>query len=225
MKPTLSGSFLSVTLLTAAVAMTPLSANAATVTCNAVGAGTCTGDISVTLGTPVPDETNIFLTAATGSSFVGNVGANNGTAVVTFTSPQIVDAANGFATFTANPNNSTFNELTLSVASGFAFSDVSFGTLKNTDLELTAKNGNLTLGTFTISNLGSGLNQFLALSPLGAEWTSIIFDSTSGFSEIKQIQISGLTTTPVPGALAMFAPVLGAGYWRLRRRRRKVAAA
>ena len=211
MKLTLSHRLIAATLASAVVAIASSSVGrAATVTCNTVG--TCTGDISVTLGTPVPDETNIFLTAATGTSFVGNVGANNGPALVTFTSAQTVDAANGFATFSANPNNSTFGALTMSVPSGFAFSDVSFSTLKNTDLELTAKNGNTVLGTYTISNLGSGLNQFLAVSPLGADWTSLIFGSTSGFSEIKQIQISGLTATPIPGALVMFASVLGAAF-------------
>jgi hypothetical protein len=206
---------------TAAILGFSLDAEASTVVCNTANGGTCLGNISVTLGTPVPNETDIFLKAATGTSFVGNVGANNGPALVTFTSLQTVDAANGFATFTSNPNNSVFNQLTVSVPAGFFFTDLSFSTLKATDLEVTASNG----ATYSIDNLGSGLNQFLALATNGSDFTSLILHSTSGFSEIKQIQISGLTQTPLPGALALLGPVLGLGYLGLRRRRRPIISA
>jgi hypothetical protein len=194
-----------------------LGAHASTVVCNTANGGTCLGNVSVTLGTPVPRETDIFLTAATGTSFVGNVGANNGPALVRFVSPQAIDAANGFATFTSNPNNSAFNQLTVSVPAGFFFTDLSFSTLKNTDLELAASNG----ASFSINNLGSGLNQFLAVATNGSDFTSLILHSNAGFSEIKQIQISGLAQTPLPGALALLSPVLGLGYLGLRRRRRR----
>jgi hypothetical protein len=198
------------------------SAQGSTVVCNTANGGTCLGSISVTLGTPIPNETDIFLKAATGTSFVGNVGANNGPALVSFISPQTVDAANGFATFSSNPNNSVFNQLTISVPTGFVFNDLSFGTLKATDLEVTASNG----ASFSINDLGSGLNQFLALATNGSEFTSVILHSNSGFSQIKQIQISGLTATPLPGALALLGPVLGLGYcFGFRRRRQRVLAA
>jgi hypothetical protein len=208
---------LAVSLLSSAAFLgSILAAQASTVVCNTANGGTCLGNISVTLGTPVPNEIDIFLTAATGTLFVGDVGANNGPALVTFVSPQTIDAANGFATFTSEPNTSVFNQLTVSVPAGFFFTDLSFSTLKNTDLELTGSNG----ASYSINNLGRGLNQFLALATNGSDFTSLILHSNSGFSEIKQIQISGLTQTPLPGALALLAPVLGLGYLGLRRRRR-----
>jgi hypothetical protein len=198
------------------------SAQSATLTCPAIG--TCTGNISVTEGTPLPNETNIFLTASTGTTFVGNVGANNGPALVTFTSgQQTVSAANGFATFSAVPNNSVFDELTVSVPQGFTFSDLSFGTLGNTDLEILAKDGSTVAGTFSVSNLGSGLNQFLAEASNGSVFTSIMLESSSGFSQIKQIQISGLTQTPLPAGLPLMGSVLGLGYLLRRRRQRSIS--
>jgi hypothetical protein len=194
-------------------------AQAATVTCPT--AGTCVGNISVTLGTPLPNETDIFLTAANGTSFIGNVGANNGPSLVTFTSTQTISAANGFATFTPISNNSVFNELTLTVASGFTFNDITFGTLGNTDLELIAKNGSTTVGTYSIGNLGSGLNQFLADATNGSVFTSIMLESQTGFSQIKQVQISGLSAVPIPATLPLLGSALGAGYLAVRRRRKR----
>lgn len=74
-------------------------------------------------------------------------------------------------------------------------------------------------------SLKSGLNQFLALATNGSDFTSLILHSNTGFSEIKQIQISGLTQTPLPGALALLGPVLGLGYLGVRRRQRRQALA
>jgi hypothetical protein len=175
--------------------------SAATITCGTVGGGTCSGNLTATIGTPIPQETQIFLTAATGTTFIGNVGANNGPALVDFsTGSTAVSAANGSATFTANPNNTTFPSLLVSVAAGFDFTDLTFSTLGNTSLVVNASNG----GSFTINPLGSGLNQFLIAATGGTEFTFLSLSTLGGgFSQIKDVQISGLA--PVPG------PIVGAG--------------
>jgi hypothetical protein len=175
--------------------------SAATITCGDPNAGTCTGNVTVTIGTPQPQETQIFLPGGDGTTFVGNVGANNGPALVNFsTGTTVVSAAQGSATFTANPNNSTFPSLVVSVPSGFDFTDLTFSTLGNTSLVINASNG----GVFTINNLGSGLNQFLIAATGGTEFTSLTLSTLGGgFSQIKDVQISGLA--PVP------APIVGAG--------------
>jgi len=40
-----------------------------------------------------------------------------------------IDATNGFATFSANPNNSTFPDLTINVTPGYTLTNIAFGTL------------------------------------------------------------------------------------------------
>jgi len=174
--------------------------SAATITCGTAGGGTCSGNVTVTIGTPVPQETHIFLTASSGTFFVGNVGANNGPGLVDFSTTTTVSAANGSATFTANPNNSTFPSLLVSVPTGFDFTDLTFSTLGNQSLVITASNG----GSFTINDLGSGLNQFLIAATGGTSFTSLLLSAPGGgFSQIKDVQISGLEAVP--------APVIGAG--------------
>ncbi len=193
---------LSSALVAGAVLLGLVSAgSAATITCNTTGGGSCTGNITVTLGTPLPQETQIFLPGGTNTIFTGNVGANNGPALVNFnTGTTVVSAAQGSATFTANPNNSTFPSLLVSVPSGFDFTDLTFSTLGNESLVIDASNG----GLFTIDSLGSGLNQFLVAATGGTEFTWLSFSTLGGgFSQIKDIQVSGLEAVP--------SPIVGAG--------------
>lgn len=174
--------------------------SAATISCGSPGGGTCTGNITVTTGTPVPQETQIFLSGGNGTSFVGNVGANSGPALVDFgTGTTIVSAAQGSATFTANPNNSTFPSLLVSVPTGFFFTDLTFSTLGDEILNLSANDG----GSFTINDLGSGLNQFLIAATGGTSFTSVLLSAPDGFKQIKDVQISGLAAVP--------SPIIGAG--------------
>jgi hypothetical protein len=212
--------------LAAALALLGLTTvgSAATITCGSAGGGTCSGNVTVTIGTPVPQETQIFLTASTGTTFVGNVGANNGPALVDFsTGATAVSAANGSATFTANPNNSTFPSLLVSVPTGFTFTDLTFSTLGNESLNITASNG----GSFTINDLGSGLNQFLIAATGGTSFTSLLLSAPGdGFSQIKDVQLSGLAPVPAQMVGAGLPGLLSAliGMVVLARRRRSMFA-
>jgi hypothetical protein len=63
---------------------------------------------------------------------------------------------------------------------------------------------------------------FGALAINGFSFTSLVLFSESGFSQIKQFGISGLTAVPIPSALALFVSgIVALGF--LGRRRKKPA--
>jgi hypothetical protein len=62
------------------------------------------------------------------------------------------------------------------------------------------------------------------LATNGASFTSLVLFSNSGFSQIKQFEISGLTAVPLPGALVLFGSAL-VGLGIVGRRRKKGLAA
>jgi hypothetical protein len=74
----------------------------------------------------------------------------------------------------------------------------------------------------------NGLTEFLALATNGASFTSLVLFSNSGFSQIKQFEISGLTAltaVPLPwGASCCSVPAL-VGLGVIGRRRKKGLAA
>lgn len=176
-------------------------ASASTITCGSAGGGTCFGDVTVTLGSPLPSETQVFLPGGDGLSFTGNVGANNGPALVDFsTGTTFVTAAQEPATFKADANNSTFPSLLVSVPTGYSFTDLELSTLGNQSLNFSASNGS----SFSIADLAPGLNQFLIAATGETAFTSLLLTAPGGgFSQIKDIEISGLA--PVP------APIVGGG--------------
>ena len=83
----------------------------------------------------------------------------------------------------------------MSVPTGYSFTDLELSTLGNQALNFSASNG----GSYSITDLGSGLNQFLIAAMGGTAFTSLLLTAPgSGFSQIKNIEISGLAPVPAP---------------------------
>jgi hypothetical protein len=163
-----------------------------------------------------PGELAVNLTSATNVTF--DTGAIEGGDVVDFASTQPEDFANGDATISIH-GNGTFPNLTVSVPSGFTFSDLDFRALftGGTGGTITATDQN---GSSVSTSIGPGAQE-LVLTSTGA-LTALTLSSPTGFSQLKQFEISGLTPlaqTPLPGAFALMGSVLlgfaGLGYMRL----------
>jgi hypothetical protein len=132
-----------------------------------------------------------------------------------------VSAAQGQATFKAEADNSSFPSLLVSVPTGYSFTDLELSTSGNEALNFSASNGS----SYSISDLGSGLNQFLIVATGGTAFTSLLLTAPgSGFSQIKNIEISGLAAVPAPivggGLPGWLASVVG--LVALARRRRSL---
>jgi hypothetical protein len=139
-------------------------------------------------------DQKIFLQSGTGTTVTGNVGAQNGSTIVDFASSASLKAVNGFAQISGGAN---FHDLTISVT-GNAFDNLIFSSQAR-DLTITAFHGSTSLGTLTLTGLGTGVKNFLVDASGGATITSILLQSTSGFLQTKQFQIAGLqpwTDTP-----------------------------
>jgi PEP-CTERM motif len=208
------------------------------------GDTSCSGDISVTLGTPQPSETKIYLNSnsstTNGSGQIGSQTGLAGTPTVSFTTDVNADFANGFATIDGLPTpHGTYGSLTVSLPSGFLFSDLEFSTNKATDVTFTAMDGASTVGTFSDSKVKSGENNWLVEATNAQLFSEIMLSSTSGFGETKQFEISGLCTvdanscnplgppggqggaTPLPATFPLFAGglgVMGLLGWRKKRK-------
>jgi hypothetical protein len=209
-------------------------ANATTVT---------SGDISVVLGTPQPAEPQIFLDAATDTSTTGHVGSqsgNPGTPAISFVTDITSDFANGYSTISGSAQHSLIGSLTVSVPTGWFFTDLEFATLKGNQVTVTGMDGATTVGTYSNDSLGTGLINWLTLAINGKEFTSLIITSSDGFEQLKEFNISGLeqvcpegvicnhqSAVPLPAAIWLMGSILGggagAGAWRRRKRRAKTA--
>ena len=184
-----------------------------------------TGDISVALG-QAAQEPHIFLDANIGTTNTGHVGSQTGdpgTPAITFTSLVAVDVKNGFSSIDAiGGGNAVFNSLAVSVPTGFVFTDLVFDTLKNTDITITGFLNAAFVGSYSNNALPNGLNEFLTMAINGSAFTSLVLTSATGFSQIKQFEISGVSQVPLPGALVLFGSGL-VGLGVLSRRRKKPA--
>lgn len=162
-------------------------------------------------------EEMVFLDAALASTITGHVGSQTDSRLVTFSSTtDILDAANGFSTISAN--DGFINNITIS-APGYWFEDLIFSVNltpnSNEDLSVTAKDkSGLTTDTFNdwANQAGwvNGQNDILVLSTSGNLMQSVTinsqigFESLGGIDQLKQTQISGLTAVPVPAAMWLF---------------------
>lgn len=178
------------------------------------------GDLTTTLGHAATEPKIYFDAAADSTSTTGHVGSQTGvpgTPVISFLANIQVDYANGFATI--SNNGDLFKTLTISVPTGWTFTDLVFDVLDPNDFTVTGSNG----GTSAITGQKNGLNEYTALSINGTSLTSLTLSSTDGFSQIKQFEISGLTAAvPEPSTWAMM--ILGfAGVSFVAYRRRNTA--
>jgi hypothetical protein len=179
------------------------------------------GPISVTVGPEAgATETMIFLDAHTGMTITGHVGSQTGdpgTPPITFFSPVNVDAKNGFASIDAVGGGSdVYNSLTVSVPTGFTFTDLIFDTLKAAQVSILGSNG----GMYSNNDVKTGLDEFTAAATGGTAFTSLTITSTDGFSQIKHFEISGLVRAIAePSTWAMMVlRFAGVGFMAYRRK-------
>lgn len=175
------------------------------------------GDINVDIGqSTASNEQKIFFDAATATNITGHVGSQTGTPLVSFASPTVVDAKNGFASIDAAA--SLYHDLTITIAKGFTFTDLVFDILSPDPFTITASNG----GTASLSDLKNGNDEFTAFAINGTNLTWITLHSDTGFSQIKQFELSAVTpvtAVPEPTTWAMMVMgFAGVGFLAYRRR-------
>jgi hypothetical protein len=175
--------------------------------------------IIFTLGNnPQPGEENVLLnTGATGNTLFGVTNQSN--TPVEFTSTQLLtEPANGQARIEATNGTSQIGltNVTISVPNGSA-GDLIFNP------DITGRIGTPG-GTLTVSvtdnlgvvspfaySLGNGQN-FLTITTTGGERivsTSLSYDNPGGFTDLRQVRISGLAVVPEPATGIMLATGLG----------------
>lgn len=179
------------------------------------------GDLSVQIGqTTASNEQKIYFDAKLDTSITGHVGSQTGTPLVSFTSPTVVDAKNGFASIDAS--GSLYHDLTITIAQGFTFTDLVFDILSPDPFTITASNH----GTASLSDLKNGNDEFTAFALNGTNLTWVTLHSDTGFSQIKQFELSGVTAvTAVPEPTTWAMMILGfAGVGFLAYRRRSDGA-
>lgn len=185
------------------------------------------------------NESKIYLQDTNGTTVHGNVGSQNGSPVVNFTSPSQLDPANGFANIVGVSGD--YSKIAVSVP-GYTFGDLLFDTQideatdKSLNLTISAYDDATLLGSLTLTDK-TGLKKrsdqsWLVLAEGNATITSVVIESTTGLFETKHFQISDLAlipnpgpgpgNTPLPGAgllmLSTLAGGTGVGIWRRRRR-------
>ena len=179
---------------------------------------------------PGPGEENVLLNNPNqlGITIIGTTSQSG--IQVRFSSTQTLDEPpNGQARVEATNGTSQIGLTNVTISSpGFSFGDLIF----NPDITGTigTKGGNAhitavaTDGTFTFDyTLGNG-NNFLTLTTSGGELmssVSINYSLSDGFTDLRQVRISGLTAAavPEPGTLlgACVITLVGLGYARYRR--------
>jgi hypothetical protein len=113
----------------------------------------------------------------------------------------------------------TDGALSFSQVSGTSFGDPPFGNFDYA-IDCSGTKGNSNCGNslkFTVLNAGS------LLPSTGDSTIFFAADISSSANGNTGVVGATLTTTPLPGAVAMFGPVLGAGYFLTRQRKRRAA--
>src|SRR5689334_1646963 len=145
------------------------------------------GDISVNPATS-PSETKIYLdsgTTAAGTGHIGSQTGDAGTPPVSFVTDVVSTFANGFADISA-PKDGVISSLTISVPTGWVFTDLDFSTHKASDVTITAKNGANVVGSAVATGLSNGDIHWLVVATNSAEFTSFVLTSNDGFDQLKQ---------------------------------------
>jgi hypothetical protein len=157
---------------------------------------------------PQPGEENIlFLTDQSGPTVTGHTNMSNTPVTFTSTTDMLsakggqsdIDAADGF-----------INDITISVV-GHTFQDLIINPFKPAsanDLMVTVVTN---MGTFTLTYGDTHGNNFLTIETDGGQTiSSVTIDSASGFQDLKQPRISGIsgvTIVPEPSSMLL----LGSG--------------
>jgi hypothetical protein len=214
----------------------------------AIGSSPALADVCLTVngnvqapvfGTPgdctTSGEQMVFLNKATDvTSGTGQVGSQNGTPTVDFTSASLLDFANGFATIdpSATGQGVAFGNLNVTVG-GLDFTDILFGlqmaNLDATDLVVAAFNGAVLQGEWVLQGLPHDANeQFAVIASNGQAFTELDLSANafSGIKQAKEFEISGLAAIPEPSSWAMMVlGFAGLGYVGYRKTKSQPAIA
>jgi hypothetical protein len=206
---------LATTLLAAMGAAPTRAAVTATFCGPSTEGGTCEG----------PSEAKVFLDASKASTVgSGEVGSPGSSTVIDFSSDtgalnNLLDFSGGFATIKPEQGAVSFNGVDI-VIPGFTFTDIAFDTqltptASSTDsFTVTAFSGaHVSDGTGTLSDAADTDKQF-SVTAVGGAFDEVNIQSTTGFDEIKHIEISGLApvvsaVVPEPSTWAMFVAGFG----------------
>jgi hypothetical protein len=178
---------------------------------------------------PQPGEENVLLNNGTTGMLVTGITNQTGF-VVNFTSTQVLsEPSSGQARIEATNNSSqvALANVSFSLANGGTFDDAIFnmfigGTIGNpSNVTITAVAND---GTFQFTTaLGNGSNFLTVFANSGEVINSISIDASSGFTDLRQVRISGATApTAVPDTGSTLA-LLSSGLSALALLRRKLA--
>ena len=191
-------------------------------------------DFSITLGNnPQPGEENVLLnTGTTGNTVLGTL--NQSGFLVNFTSTQVLtEPSNGQARIEATNNSSQIPVTNISFSLGNGtFTDAIFnpfiggtvGSPGDATITVVGKDAMANPETFTGTfSLGNGQNFFTVVASNGEIIDSISLSSISGFgfTDLRQVRISGATVASVPETGTTFC-LLGASVLALTLLRRKL---
>ena len=191
-------------------------------------------DLSITLGNnPQPGEENVLLnTGTTGNTVLGTL--NQSGFLVNFTSTQVLtEPSNGQARIEATNNSSQVpvTDISFSLANG-TFTDAIFnpfiggiiGSPGDATIMVVGKDAMANPETFTGTfSLGNGQNFFTVVASNGEVIDSISLSAISGFgfTDLRQVRISGATVPSVPETGTTLS-LLGASVLALALLRRKL---
>ena len=171
-------------------------------------------------------EQQIFLESATTKNGLGNVGSQTGTPTVHLDSTVTLDFANGFANIKPDTGNS-FSNLDITIP-GHTFGDFlydvqMFNSSATPTFTVTALLKGVIEGSNTYTNLGHDADLSFGVFALnGTQIDELQLVSTTGFKEIKHLQVSALdgvvTTVPEPSSWAlMILGFAGVGFLAYRK--------
>ncbi|MFO1089321.1 MAG: hypothetical protein U1E46_07040 [Hyphomicrobiales bacterium] len=196
------------------------------------------GDLNVYVknaGCTFPPQTESSINLSNATSTTSTTGTSTGGVTVSFTSTETFKAANGNAVITPTTTTGALSNLTVSVPTGYTFTDLLFnvnlatsgaGSTKQVfPLSVSSTTGGPV--SYSSGTLGNGQNTILALSstPISSLVITSLLSGIGGITNISNFSISGLapiSNIPLPPAALLFGTALG-GVGFLSRRRKAVA--
>jgi hypothetical protein len=190
--------------------------------------------IIATGNNPQPGEENVLLNSgSTGSTVTGTTNQTGFTVNFSSATQILSEPSSGQARIEATngSNQVALGDINFSLANG-TFTDAIFnafiggtiGVPGNVTITVSGSDGNTPETLVTVFSLGNGQNFFTITAINGEVINSISISAPNGFTDLRQVRISGATgPTPVPDMGATL-PLIGLGLLGLAIVRRRFAA-